>query len=69
MISTSDREAPRPRRLTLAMLSARVAAWPALYQLLRSPITPWLVLRLLKKSTAWGEPCSLSLIRLVVFTA
>ena len=51
------------------MLSDSVAAWLALYQLLRSPITPWLALRFLKKSTACGEPCSAISSRPVTATA
>ena len=69
LMSTSVREAPRPRRFTLATFSVRVAGWFELYQLLRSPTTPWLTVRLRKRSTSWVLPCCSSVSRLTTVTA
>ena len=69
LISTSVREAPRPRRLTLATFSVRVCGWFELYQLFRSPTTPWLTLRFLKRSTICVEPCCSRVSRLTTVTA
>ena len=69
LMSTSVREAPRPRRLTLATFSVRVCGWFELYQLLRSPTTPWLTFRLRKRSTSCVVPCCSSVSRLTTVTA
>ena len=47
----------------------RVDGWFELYQLLRSPTTPWLTLRLRKRSTSWVAPCCSSVSRLTTVTA
>ena len=69
LIRTSVREAPRPRRLTLATFSVSVDGWLELYQLFRSPTTPWLTLRFLKRSTSCVAPCCSIVSRLTTATA
>jgi len=67
--STRVRDAPSPRRLTFATFSVRVAGWFELYQLFRSPTTPWLTVRFRKRSTSWVLPCCSSVSRLTTVTA
>ena len=69
LISTSVRDAPRPRRFTFATFSVSVDGWFELYQLFRSPITPWLTFRFRKRSTSCVAPCCSSVSRLTTVTA
>ena len=69
LISTRVREAPRPRRFTLATFSVSVDGWLELYQLFRSPTTPWLTFRLRKRSTSCVAPVCSSVSRLTTVTA
>ena len=55
--------------MTLATFSVSVDGWLELYQLLRSPITPWLTLRFLKRSTSCVDPCCSMVSRLTTATA
>ena len=69
LMRTSVREAPRPRRLTLATFSVSVDGWLELYQLFRSPTTPWLTFRFRKRSTSCVAPVCSSISRLTTVTA